>query len=118
MRDLGGHAVQLEDRNALTPHERFARRYSQIESSEVEALESCGDVVDRTFKRRCQQRAGVVKARAAAVAPAVAEPNHLRPRRHLMQVIGMLPQMKARHPDRVAVFQNELFERAASVTGD
>ena len=118
MRDLRGHAVQLQDRDVLTAHERLARWNTQIESPEVEAVKSSGGVVDRMFERRCQQRTSVVEARPAAVAPAIAERNSLGRRRHLAQTMGVMPQMIARHADRVWVVENELLERAASVADD
>jgi hypothetical protein len=118
VRDLRGHAVQLEDRDVLTAHERLAGRDTKIETPEAKALESSGYVVDRTLERWCQQRTRVVEACAAAVAPAVAERNTLRRQRHLAQTVGLLSQMKERHADRVRVFENEFLERAASVANN
>lgn len=116
MRDLRGHAVQFEDRDVLAAHERLAGWDTQIETPEAKALEPSGYGVDRTLERWCQQCTRVVEPCAAAVAPAVAERNTLRLQRHLAQTMGVLSQMKARHADRVRVFEHELFERAASVT--
>ncbi|MGH7552874.1 MAG: hypothetical protein ACREMQ_07570, partial [Longimicrobiales bacterium] len=73
MRDFRSHAVQFEDFQAFTAREGLAGRHAQIEPPEIETIESCSDVVDGTLERWRQQRGGVVKARAAAVAAAVAE---------------------------------------------
>jgi hypothetical protein len=118
MRDLRGHAVQLEDCDVLSARERVARRNTQIKPSKTKAMKSCGNVIDGALERWCQQGTRVIEACTATVAAAVAERHHLREQRNLLQTIGMLTQMKARHADRVRVFENELFERAAPITGD
>lgn len=116
MRDFRCHAVQLEDRDSLPAGERLARRHTQIEPAEVEALEARGDGIDGLRQRWRQQPTGVVEPRATAMAAAVAQHDHLSVRRHLIEMVSMLPEMKPRHTNRVDVLHNQVFEGTVPVT--
>jgi len=77
MRRLRRHAVQLDDRQIVTRHERLAIPVADVEAAEMEASHGTRDLVDARLERRRQQRAAVAELGALRVVAGLGQPEAL-----------------------------------------